>query len=1107
MRCIVRIFCVLFVAQQATAQPTTSVLSEGTWHKMAVTSDGVYRLDRSFLEQYGILSPQDSLQYLHVYGNQSGMLPHANDATTPHDLVALSTWAETGPDEEDYLLFYAQGPDRRYYDAESQLYRIEQNHYDTANYYFLRLETQPSSSPTVRPSIVAEASTVITQRQAVYHHERSLSNLLHSGRAWWGEAMDSETPSFSLTFPAEAATEATLEVSAMSRSTTPSQFSVSVADRIVGALSVNAAQRSEYGYRGRANQAIFTGDDLPAKPTVTLHYESKTEHTGYLDYLALNTREALNYRQKPLRFSDPRARLSTIHQYQIRSATADLQLWDVSDPLSVQSQACRRSDSTLSFRVYADTLQDFVLFDPATVTATPYYVGSVAPQNLHALPTPELLIITRAELRAEAERLASFRQRHDQLDATVVTVSQIYHEFSSGRQDVTALRNFIRLLYQRDTRLRYVLLFGGATYDYLSFANGQVPTYQSRQSLHSVHSYASDDYFGFMDADEGIWPEQGGELNTHNLNIGIGRLPVRTPEEAHTVVDKLIHYASSPEAQGPWRQNVLFVADDGDANKHQHQSDFLASYLEAQRPYFNAQRLFMDAFPQEDSRAPIVRDQLDRAIRHGVFLVDFIGHGGETAWTNEQILDTEMITAWDNYDRLPIFLTATCEFGRFDDPQRVSGAETTLLSPDGGGIALFTTSRPVFTNTNFQISTAFYEAAFGTDTANRRLGDIFRLTKNRSLAGTINRNFVLLGDPSMSLCTTDRSVQLTGLSVNNQPADTLRPLDLVRIRGRIDNIHEIDTSFNGTVYVDLWAAPDTTVTLGQKNGSRPMSYQNYDHRLFHGAVNVRDGIFEIDFRLPKNTRSAYGNGKFSFYALDSERKQAVYGAYSNVVLGGNAPEDYSDRTPPTIQLFFNQTNAPVPTALYPHPTLIVDLEDASGINLADETYGIRLVLDEWQEFSLNDAYQSAPDRPHGGQARFVLPDLVSGNHTVRVLASDTYLNTAERSMSFDIVGDSVLLLQDFTVFPNPSEGELNILFTVGEAVRLSHAEVVVYTITGEVVSQQTFPLERASLSQRLTNILANSASPMLPGTYLYSVAVFDAAGQYEQRRGKLLITR
>ncbi len=730
----------------------------------------------------------------------------------------------------------------------------------------------------------------------------------------------------------------------------------------------------------------------------------------------------------------------------------------------------------------------------------------MANQNLLALATPDLLIVTSSPLQEEAERLAQFRRQHDSLRVAVVTLPQIYHAFSGGRQDVTAVRNFIRHLYRSDAQspLRYVLLFGDATYDYRRASATTVPTYQSRQSLHNVYSYASDDYFGFMDANEGYWPEQGSGINGYTIEVGIGRLPVNTPEEARTVVDKLIHYASAPEATGPWRQEVLFVADDGDANKHQHQSDFLASWLEKEQPQQSVQRLFMDAYPQKEDRAPAVRERLNRAVARGVGLVDFIGHGGETAWTNEQILDLEMIEDWRNYDRLPVLVTATCEFGRYDDPRRASGAEVALLSADGGAIAVFTTSRPVFTSTNFQTSTAFYEAAFGTDTSDRRLGDIMRITKNRSVAGALNRNFVLLGDPSMRYAPPRPRVTLTTLTAHGQPTDTLRPLDHVWIQGQVADANgALDEAFSGTVYIDLLAAPREVTTLGQEGEGRTMTYQNRDFRLFRGQATVRNGRFVTEFVLPKNTVSTYGAGKFTFYAQDDARRQEASGAHP-VVVGGDPSPAAADNTPPSVALFFNREGQPVPSTLHPNPTLIVRLEDEHGINLADEAHGLRLVLDEWQEFSLNDDYEAALDAPGRGRATFRLPDLVEGSHTLRVRASDTYLNTTERSLSFRIVGDSVLLLQNVVVYPNPTAGAINLSFTLGEQVALGHAELQVYTPQGTMVYRRTIELVSGQESYTVSDELPRSGAA-LPGLYLYRLTVYDAQGAHQQHSGKLLL--
>ncbi len=1069
------------------------------WHQVAIPQDGLYRLDRTFLEQQGILSSGDSLSQVTVYATRGGALPQSNAQPDRGQPVALSTYIT-----ENAVLFYAEGPDRRYYDEERRVFRIEQNPYDTVNYCYLTLGTSEARLPPTRPSAVSGRSTLITERLAVYHHEESQHNLLGSGRAWWGEAAEANESFSEVRFPVQSATSATLEVAAMSRSTVASRFTMMANGAAIGELPVRAAQGNEYGFRGRAAHDFFALDTIRQPPQISVRYESSTAHTGYLDYLTLNAKEPLVYRQSPLRFSDPAAQRGTLHQYEIQEARDRLLLWDISDPLVVQPQAFQQSDDALTFRVYADTLREFLLFDPVTAGAVPRYVGKVDRYHLRDIDVPELLIISPEAWREEAERLANFRRQHDGLSATVVTLPQVFQSFSGGRQDVSALRNFVITLYRRDQRLRYLLLLGDASYNYRSDDN-HVPTYQSRESLHSVHSYASDDYYGFLEEHEGEWPERGNEVNEHDLEIGIGRLPVRTTEEARVVVDKLIRYAT--ESSGRWRQRMLFVADDGDANKHQHQSDFLASFVEREQPAFHVQRLFMDSYPQEDNRAPEVQRRLNQAVARGTFLVDFIGHGGETAWTNEQILDLDMIQNWKNQKQLPIFLTATCEFGRYDDPQRASGAEEALLHPEGGAIALFTTSRPVFINTNFRVSTAFYEAAFGRDReqplSTRRLGDLMRMTKNQSQAGIFNRNFILLGDPSMPLHPARSSVELDAIQVDGIVRDTLHPLELVTLRGTIKTSGEVDSTFQGVVYLDWWAPPQSITTLGEEDTTQRMTYHNREHRLHHGLTRVKNGRFATRVRLPRNAPTDYTDCKLTMYAVaDADQREAA-GAYNRIVVGGSPIEHQPDQHPPNITLFFNQETQPVPTTLYPHPTLIVKLYDESGINLADETHGLRLTVDSWQSFVLNDAFEATADTLYSGQLSFRLPELVSGNHTLRMEASDAYLNRGERTLNFSIVSDSTLLLQDFTVYPNPTDGVVNLSFRVGESVRARSAAIQIYNTTGEAIAQREVALNPGQVTHQLADMLSLTSLP--PGTYLYAVTVADETGHQQTQRGKLLV--
>ena len=1091
-------------------QPS-SVLSEGEYYKLAVTEDGIYKIDYDFLEKIGASPEQIDPQQIGIYGQRGGMLDQANSAPPQDDVKTLSVFISGEEDgafgKEDYVLFYAEGPNRRTFDAEYDAFRIEKNLYDTANYYFLSVQAPSPARIVTKPHISFRQGTLVTEYQSVYHHETEQQNLLGSGRTWVGEVFTREEAHQDFPLPTEgSANVMQVEISVVGRSTRPSFFEIQLNGQPLGTVEVEASQKSEYGYRARQQTAFFYTENIDtASLSLRMHYESATDHEGYLDYLTINTQQPLAYRQSPLRFSHPATLNHYLSTYQVTQTYEGLHLWDITDPLAPQDQQFRQSSGTASFTVYSDTLRSFLLFDPQQLSNSPTFVEKIASQNLHGLATPQLLILTPDLFAFEANRLAQFRQEHDGLTTVVVPLSQIYNEFSSGRQDVTALRNFIRMLYQRDSVLRYVLLFGDASYNYYQDRDQHVPTYQSRQSWHSVHSYSSDDYYGFMDEDEGMWEESGNTVNSHNLELGIGRLPVSTLEEARTVVDKLIHYATHPDAFGPWRKQLLFVADDGDQNKHQHQSDYLASLVEAQYPQFAVERLFMDAYPQEEERAPQVRSLLDQHVRRGTLLVDFIGHGGETAWTNEHILDIELIEQWDNYDRLPVFLTATCEFGRFDDPARPSGAEVALLSERGGAIALLTTTRPVFAGTNFQTSSSFYENAFiGENGQPLRLGDMIRRTKNGSIAGTINRNFALLGDPSMALAYPSQTVSVTQLEADGVATDTIHPLQTVTLQGQVNQPDGvvIDDSFNGIVYVDFYAQPDSVTTLGDESASRLMTFQNRHDKLFQGKATVSKGAFTLQWVVPKNLRSAYALGKISLYAVDDTQQQDASGV-AQVYLGGEAQNAEADNTPPAMTLFLNQEILPVNTTVRASPTLIARLSDEHGINTLDGEYGLTALIDGYQTVPLNDWYEAELDNYQRGKLTFPLSELSQGTHTLELYASDTYLNTAVGSLSFEIVGDSVLFLENFNVYPNPTSSEVNFTFSVHPDAQPERVVIDLFSATGEQVQHVETMLEPSIEPYTLQQWLASS--DLKPGMYLYRLVLTNQPGEQAVKTGRLLV--
>ncbi|MEO1255673.1 MAG: type IX secretion system sortase PorU, partial [Bacteroidota bacterium] len=429
-------------------------------------------------------------------------------------------------------------------------------------------------------------------------------------------------------------------------------------------------------------------------------------------------------------------------------------IWNVSDPTNAFNQEYTAEAGKVVFQSQSSAVEEFVVFQGSEFPS-PFIFGNVANQNLKANTSFDGVIVTHPEFEQEAELIAQFHRDHDDLDVEVVTTREIYNEFSAGRQDISAIRDYAKYVYEAGNQLKYLLLFGDCSYDYKDRINRNtnfVPTYESRESFDPIRSYSSDDYYGFFEESEGEWIED--KVGDHTLEIGIGRLPAKTKEEARAMVDKIIYYTTSPNTLGEWRSEITYVGDDGDRNIHTSQIEGLSNLVDTTYAQYIIHKVLLDAFSQTGSgsseRSPLASAALKTRIKNGSFIVNFLGHGNERLWMDEEILTQADIAELTNRNKLPIFVTATCEFGRYDNPIQVSGAENLLLMEQGGGIALLTTSRPVFASTNDSLNRAFHQHMFKRESGGGlRLGDVTRLTKNGGLEGPVNRNFTLLGDPMM----------------------------------------------------------------------------------------------------------------------------------------------------------------------------------------------------------------------------------------------------------------------------------------------------------------------------------------------------------------------
>lgn len=1113
------------------AKAQNSVLSNGNWFKVSVSKSGLYKITAQNLRDWGIDISQINPQHIAIYGNGGGMLPQPNNTPRPIDLVENAIWIAGEEDNRfdngDYIIFYAEGADKINYNATNQRFWHEKNLYDDNNYYFLTIKSSAGLRVQNQPSIAASLN--ISVFDEYLYHEKDLTNILSqqgrggSGREWYGEFFSGNNQ-VSLNYNVEgivANSSAIFTSSVLSQSFNNSSFTANINGINVATQNLLPIIDATYSSKGSigVESFILNTAQIPNLPEWKLTYTYSQQGMGtrgYLNFFSLQYKKNLRLYGNQTAFRAIESLSVSSANFVVSNVSSNIKIWDISNPLQVKNQQFTLSGDQAVFGTATNTLKEFVVWQGADFPS-PQFVGAIPNQNLRATPTPNLIIISHPDFLAEAERLAAFRRANDGLSVQVVNILQIYNEFSSGRQDVSAIRDFVRHLYNKTPNtLRYVLLFGAASFDYKDRMNNNtnfVPIYESRESLHPIYSYSSDDYFGFLEDNEGEWRETFNNVTTfdHTLDVGVGRLPARNAQEAQAVVDKIIAYQNRKENLGAWRKNVVFLADDGDTNQHQADSDRLGNKVEDNYPNYNVEKIYLDAFPQISSggneRSPACKEAFTKAVERGALIINYTGHGGEIGWTQEEVFRKQDMQNWTNGDRLPLMVTATCEFGRYDDPSIVSGAEEAILLPNKGAIALVTTTRPVFSSTNFILNNVFYDYAFEPIGGQMpRLGDVMRLTKNGSLSGSINRNFSLLGDPSMRLAYPQENIIITSIT----PSDTLKAMSKIRIEGEIqDNNANLISNFNGVLEATVFDKLATRTTLGTQFSSK-MNFLARDVRLFNGRASVKNGRFAFEFVVPRNINYAFGKGKISLYAADMSQKIDAGMGNNDVIVGGTNPNAVADNTPPRIKLFMNDTSFVNGGLVNQNPILLAHLFDENGINISSA--GIGQDITAYLNDSLNNVrilnnfYTADLDTYQSGKVIFPFRNLPNGKYTLTFKAWDTFNNSAEEKIDFLVASSAQLALRNVFNYPNPFSQKTTFSFEHNRFGEELMFELEIFNMQGEKMFAQKAVLAQADAVERTFNLdLGLNGTKFADGIYIYRLSLRSADGQTASTTNKLVV--
>ena len=1102
---------------------SSSVLSQGNWYKLAVNQTGMYQIDYNDLAAMGINPATVNPAHIGIFSRGGTLLPEPNNQSRADDLPENAievTGQEDGAfDQGDHIVFYAQGPTSWQYNNLKQMWEHSPHLYaDTISYFFT-----PDQGTGKRISAKASSAETATDNVESYDFYTSFDennfNLIKSGRQWFAQVFDVITSrSYSFDIPA-LSTDSEIKVRSVTaaKSINASSFEFTIGNQTWAAShpAISTYDNSPVA-TGSVTYKALQSVSLPLRVDVR-YLKTSSSAAGYLDLLDINARCALKFTSGQLDFRDSRSYgIGRTSSYRISGAAGKAKVWEVTKPLSASSINTTSNGNDLVFKLLADTIRQFVAYDESQFLK-PRFVHKIQNQNLHATAGADMVIVAPQQFMAQAIRLATFHANKTDLDVLVLDPTTIYNEFSSGTVDITAIRDFMKMLYDRatsDKMPKYLLLFGDGSYDYkdkIASNTNFIPTWQSAESFDPIHSIVTDDYFGTLDNNEG-------KSYSDVVDIGIGRLPLASVTEAEQAVDKIIHYSeASPITMADWREIVTFVADDED-DEHVEHSELLANDLDSNYPEMNIDKIYLDSYIQVASpsgnRYPDVNKAITQRVEKGSLILNYIGHGGETGWAHEQVLTVNEINNWSNFDNMPVFVTATCEFSRFDDPGRRAAGEYVLANPKGGGIALFTTTRPTFGTPNFELNKKFFQYAMGkTDGKRLRMGDIIMNSKRDKGSNENGRKYVLLGDPALQIAFPALNVVTTSFNGHapGNYADTLKAYMEVSIEGIIADANgNLVSDFNGTVFPTVFDKAVTQKTLANDGGTI-FSYLLRKNLLYKGKVIVENGHFNFTFIVPKDIAYQYDEGKISYYATNDVTD--AYGYYTNVIVGGSADPDLVDNQGPEIGLYMNNNLFQDGGITDQNPKLLAIVSDENGINTVGNGIGhdITAVLDgnTSAPYILNDFYQSDINTFKSGYIWFPFSLLSAGEHTVNLKVWDIFNNSSEAEIHFNVVPSGDFVISKTYSYPNPFKDYTDIVFEHNQQGVDFHVRAEIYSMSGQLIRviEQTSAQSGSVSTPIRWDGLRENGSNMGNGLYIYNLIVNASNGLDSQISGKLILQK
>ncbi len=1029
--CIFACFSFSAASFNASRYATKSKLATGKWVKVKVEESGIYEITFDELAEMGFTDPNK----VRIYGSGGFVMSEFLNGTHPDDLVSVPYNVS-----DNKIYFYGKGPVKMYINkAYNARFARTINTYSTAGYYFITEQSQNANKIKHASEASVWGSNVRDKSVNYVYHEAEEYSYSCSGKDLYGEdvkaglTLDMPMPNISDTttvlitcaFAATASAESTLNLTLNGEA-----FPL---DTLTATVTANSGYET-YKIITPYTELKPTTADPNGKISISFTDEANLK-SAHLDYLiATYTQDnAIGFDdQIRITYTD----LGIYDRVSIYNDSKTLQVWDVTNP-DVPKKIYTYNDS---LEVFDEELQEtikcpvseftpgikgtanYIAFDPTRTLMKIKEYEVIENQNIHGESTPDYVIITTPQLRAQAERLAQLHRDNSNLDVLVIDHNTIFNEFSSGTPDATAYRLMLKMFYDRNPeKLKYVLLFGGGYFDNRQLQRNKgenyLLTFQSAISNNSISTYVSDDYFAML-ADN-----SGNNILTDAISIGVGRLPVVTEKEATDVVDKIEDYMNNTDFSN-WRNKVLIMDEYGDENIHMFQGANLETLfhetdginLDIKKYHVAAYTLVESAaspvFAMGANNAKTSTLQLADFLKQGVLFATYMGHGGATSlskrlvWTRNDVLSTPL-------PRLPIMTLAACDIANFDSNTRGIG-EYMVITPGHGAIGIFTTTRTVEATENDFINRAFIQALFtkNSDGTFRRLGDAYKTAKH-AYGNTSSRNkmcFSLLADPALQPAFPTPLVKLDSVngSAASESSIIIKPMTKVTITGHITTEDgEIDTEYNGDATLSLYDAQQ----LYTKFTYESVETEVYHNRplLTESSVKVTNGKFTADILVPKNCQAGK-TGLLKFFAHSNNNSTMVNGTLSNLTFAEYNEADSEtiiDTEAPVVNKMYINNEESFANNIYVNSNITLHISVSDNVSLSNPSQQIgkqmTLKLEDGTLFDQVKGFATISNNGENLDIALPLNNINEGQHSLTFFVCDAAGNSTSHSINFIVI--------------------------------------------------------------------------------------------------------